>query len=586
MRLLFLLWLALCSTAANADPSPEVQLALQSLRPGERDRLFKAIGPVDEAPLYRADLEVDLVARAVTGKLSITFVPKKAADALELRVTPNAADKGRIKLSHASSAGRPLVTEQPEPTLFKVRLDPPAPKGLPVTVELRLSGKLPEAPPGSDSMQPDPGTAAAQKADHGAFMAGPEVVNLAGVIPGIPPLMADGQRMGGPSGIGDLTLFEPAHYLVTVLVPRGWSAVGCGTPLGEVPEKDGRVRFSFGISAARDFALFLTKGYQVDSLAVDGIAVESHFLPQDKDAGARALKYAAAALGEFQRRLGPYPWTTFRVVQTRLIAGAGGMEFPALVAISTGLYRGTADPLSALGLPGFDEVPMFKGILGDLKPMMEQTLEFTLAHEVAHQWFPMMVGSDPIDEPVVDEALAQATALLYLEWRHGRKKADNMRDVQLKLSYQFHRLMGGADGPALRPTRAFSTVGEYAALVYGKAPLLFDDHRKLAGDAPFFAALKTYAESFRWHWATPKSFTEVLAKKVPKHKQPFEELRVRHWQQEHGDEDVGQSGLLSQLPPGATQLLQSFNPSGPSKELTEEQNKLLEEAMKILQGAE
>jgi hypothetical protein len=571
--------------AAAGELSPEAQLAMQSLKPGERDKLFKAIGPIDEAPLYRGDLEVDPEKRTATGRLSVTFTPKKLTEFLDLRVTPNAVEKSRVKISHATQGGRPVITEQPEPTLFRIKLDPPAPKGVPVAVEFRVTGKLPEAPPMSDQMLANPGAGAQGKADHGAFMAAPEVVNLSGLIPGIPPVLAPGApAMSGPSGIGDLSLFDPAHYLVTVLVPRGWAVVAPGVALGEVPESDGRNRFTFGISAARDFAVFLTKGYQVDSILVDGITVESHFLPQDKQAGARAGKYAAAALAEFQKRISPYPWTTFRVVQTRLIAGAGGMEFPALVAISTGLYRGAADPLAALGLPGMGDVPFLSAMVADLKPMMEQTLEFTIAHEVGHQWFPMMVGSDPIEEPVVDEALTQHVALLYMEWKHGRKSADGMRDVQLKLSYQFHRMMGGDDGAALRPTRLFPTMGEYAALVYGKGPLLFDDQRKLAGDAGFFSALRTYADSFRWHWAGPKSFTEVLATKVPKHKATFEELRKRYWLEAHGDDDIGQKGVMSQLPPGAAQLMQSFNPNGPSQQLDAEQQKMLEEALKVLQG--
>ncbi len=86
----------------------------------------------------------------------------------------------------------------------------------------------------------------------------------------------------------------------------------------------------------------------------------------------------------------------------------------------------------------------------------------------------MMVGSDPIEQPYTDEPLTQHTALLYLEWKHGKKSADGMRDAQLKLAYQFYRMTGGEDGPVERPTRDFATTGEYAALIYGKAPLLFD----------------------------------------------------------------------------------------------------------------
>ncbi len=117
-----------------------------------------------------------------------------------------------------------------------------------------------------------------------------------------------------------------------------------------MPRPDGHTRYSFGIAAARDLPLFVTKGYEDATRDVDGITVESHYLASDVDSGQRALMYAADALTEMQKRLGPYPYTHVRVIETRLTGGAGGMEFPGAVTISTALYRGAVDPLAALGI--------------------------------------------------------------------------------------------------------------------------------------------------------------------------------------------------------------------------------------------
>ena len=562
---------------ARAEVPPEVQLALQSLRSGERERLLRAQGPVEELPLYRAELEVDPQERRAQGKVVVTWVARdRAAEWLPLRVTPNAIDKTRVKLSHATVNGQPALMEQPEPTLYRVKLDPPLVKGTAAVVEVRLQANLPEAPPNSDRIETDVSMLHGRSADFGAFMAAPEVVSLAGLLPGVPPTL-DGKLASGPSGIGDLALYEPAHYLVTVLAPRGWTVVAAGAALGEVPEKDGRTRFAFGLAAARDFGLLLTRGYRVDTMQVEGVTVESHFLPQDLDAGARTTRYAAQALQALEKKLGPYPWTTLRVVQARLVGGAGGMEFPGLVTVATGLYRGAVDPLAALGMPSLMDIPLLRHLGESLKPMLETTLEFTVAHEVAHQWFPMTVGSDPVDAPVVDEALAQHLALLVLEQRHGRKAADQMRDAQLKMAYQFHRLTSGKDGPALRSTREFDTTAEYAALVYGKAPLLYDNLRKLAGDKAYFAALRQYADSFRWRWAGPATFSGVLGRQVPKHAKAFEEQRHRWWLEAKGDDDLGVKGVLDQ---DLDQLLSG----GGAGQLDDATRQLLEEAIRALQG--
>src|SRR5207302_8957938 len=117
----------------------------------------------------------------------------------------------------------------------------------------------------------------------------------------------------------------------------------------------------------------------------------------------------------------------------------GGMEFPGLVSVSTALYRGAADPMAALGIGGapLKALGPLKDMLKGLDSMLEETLEFTVAHEVAHQWFAMMVGNDPIGDPVADEPLTQHAALLYLEAKHGRPVANGMREAELKMAYQF-----------------------------------------------------------------------------------------------------------------------------------------------------
>src|SRR5207302_671095 len=106
----------------------------------------------------------------------------------------------------------------------------------------------------------------------------------------------------------------------------------------------------YAAAASRDFPVFVSRGYATLSAVVDDVTVESFWAEGDEKPGKAVLAHAAAALSEYQKRLGPYPYSTFRVVESRLTGGAGGMEFPGLVTVATGLYRGVGDPLSALGM--------------------------------------------------------------------------------------------------------------------------------------------------------------------------------------------------------------------------------------------
>ncbi|MBZ4419623.1 M1 family aminopeptidase [Myxococcus sp. RHSTA-1-4] len=593
-----LLWCVLSGAPAwsSAPPapavSPEVQLCLQYLKPSERERAAKALGPLAELPRYRVQLDVDPAAREVKGRVQVEVVARgRPLTELYLRLTPNMQGR-RVTLSEAKLGGKPVTLAQPEPTLYRVQLEEPVPAGATAALEVAVRATVPKAEKGGGMLAGLLG--GGQRGgggDHGAFSATEDFVSLVGVVPQVPPMDAVGRPWDGPQGIGDLALYEPSHVLATVSVPSGWTVHATGAPMGEVPERDGRVRFAFAAGAVRDFPILVSKGYERSTTTVGGVTVESHYAARNKAAGQRVLQYASWALAEFERRLGPLPYTHFRVVEAPLSGGAGGMEFPGLITVATSLYRGSAEPSEALsalsGMEGMEELLALmgqggNGALAHLGEVLERTLEFTVAHEVAHQYFASLVGSDPINSPVVDESLAQYAALLYVEWRHGKAAADAQRKEALVASYQLYRMSGGKDGRADRPTGDFADEFEYGALVYGKAPLLHHASRQLVGDVAFFQALRSYVDTYRFKWACGDCLTRELAKASPGQAKKLEALRVRWWREAHGDADLGKADLGSLL--GA----QGLGDLGDVKDLQlgmdPETKKLLEELMPGLLG--
>ena len=536
---------------------PEVQFSLQHLKSEEKARAAQALGPLENLPRYQVQLEVDPKARKVKGHLRVElFVRNRPLDAVHLRVTPNAFDP-RVELSEVKVDGQPVKPERPEDGLYRLPLASPVAPGGSVVVDLDLEARVPRAQPGSTSLLGSLG-ASGGGGDYGAFAAMDDFMSLVGVVPLVPPLDKSGNPWAGPSGVGDLALYEPSNVLANVTVPPGWKVFATGVPMGELPQKDGRIRYTFAAGAVRDFPVFASRGYQSVTTTVNGVTVESHFAARDTAVGKRVLKYASDVLTEFERRLGPLPFKYFRVVEAPLSGGAGGMEFPGLVTVGTSLYRAAADPNSVLqDVPGLGQMQqLLESMGGDAAPLaqlgksLERTLEFTVAHEVAHQYFAGLVGSDPIHMPVVDETLAQYAALLYMEWKHGRPAAERMREETLVGSYHLFRLSGGKDGPADRPTSEFDDSMQYGALVYGKAPLLHHASRKLVGDDAFFKALRAYVDAYRFKWTCGDCFTRELAKASPSKARELEQLRVRWWQEAHGDEDLGKPNMGAMLGAG------------------------------------
>jgi hypothetical protein len=581
--------LFLSALPSLAGSSPEVQLCLQHLKPTERERAAKVIGPLEELPLYRVQLELEPSKREVKGRVQLEVVAKKRKlTELFLRVTPNASGR-KVTLSDAKVDGQPATLERPEPTLVRVKLEPAVEPGAVVKLDMALQASVPRGKANAGSLLGALG-ASGPPGDYGAFAASEDFLSLVGIVPMLAPLNSDGTPWDGPSGIGDLALFDPSNVLATVIVPPGWKVHATGAPMGEVPEKNGRVRFGFAAALVRDFPVFASRGYESESKVVNGVTVESFYASKDAAVGRRVLKYTASALEEFEERLGALPYAHFRVVEAPLSDGAGGMEFQGLITVGTSLYRGAADPSSILagvqGMEMLDEMMkqmnalgMGSGAPGGAGPFdhivksLERTLEFTVAHEVGHQYFAGLVGTDPIKDPVADEALTQYAAVLYFEWKHGKAAAETLKQEALVSAYHLYRMMGGEDGRAHRPTEEFSSSLEYGAIVYGKAPLMYDAARKLVGDETFFRSLRTYVDTYRFKWACADCFRRELARASPSHSGALERLQDRWWKETKGDEDLGAPGLEALLGSSMGEL-----------KLDPQTQKMLEEMLGGMQG--
>jgi hypothetical protein len=190
-----------------------------------------------------------------------------------------------------------------------------------------------------------------------------------------------------------------------------------------------------------------------------------------------------------------------------------------------------------------------------------------VAHEVAHQWWNAVVGSDSKRHPFVDEALANHSAIHYFAEIHGEDAAQRQRELQMKLPWHMSRMMGGRDRPVDLPTSAYENMVEYAAVVYAKGGLFFDAVRKDIGSERFLAVIKQYYVDYAFKVASPEDLRKrlVAASSRPKQTQAL----IKRWLHEaYGDRDIGPiqfnvlleqffgSGVLSALDPRLQKVLQ------------------------------
>ncbi len=319
---------------------------------------------------------------------------------------------------------------------------------------------------------------------------------------------------------------------VTLPAPRGTSG-------GERPRQEVVAAF------ARDFALLAGRDLETATRDVGGVTVRSWFRASERAAGEHVLDVAAHALGVFERRFGAYPYEELDLVEAAITGGAGGVEFSGLVTVASMLYkRPGAGGDAAGGDAGGGLGAVLGGLLasgaggsGALDATTARMREFVTAHEVAHQFWHGLVGSDSREHPWLDESLAQWSALRYVEERHGAARAREEGDRQVRMNYQLMRLQGVPDGAVDRPVHAFASPLAYAGLVYGKGPYFYEAVRAAIGDDAFFAALAEYVRRHRFRTAPRGALVDLLAARGDARR--VRALARRWLDERHGDDDLG-----------------------------------------------
>ena len=191
---------------------------------------------------------------------------------------------------------------------------------------------------------------------------------------------------------------------------------------------------------------------------------------------------AAESLAYFEEAFGRYPYPEFSIVQTGL--AQSGMEYPALAMIS-------ADCGDAV---------------------------YTAVHEVAHQWWYAMVGSDQLNCAWQDEGLAEYSTLCFFEEhpQYGYTRAGIVHSATeaYRAFYSVYgQLFGDADTTMNRHLKDFLSDYEYVNIAYTKGLLLFETLRSSVGDDKFFGALKSYFEGMRGKTATADALQKCFEKR-------------------------------------------------------------------------
>jgi hypothetical protein len=561
------------SAAAPTAPTP-APLAASTTSGPPADAVVAAMSSLTEEaqvvapnaatlPFYDFKVSIDPLTGDLTGQERIDYPNRlgRPLDALPLRVFANGED--------SLVAVEGAVEEKDDPSLVRLPLGAPLAPGAWAHLEVSFHGRIPPAPEGAslagaEALLASPG----RGENYGLFSRFEGGVALAQWLPMVAAIWKGDFDRGKPSGIGDSSFFDLSSFRGTVDLPAEYRVAVPGVVLRE--ERVGARRHtSFALADARDVAVFAAKDFRVADATEGHIAVHSIYRSGRGEPGQAVMQTARGALAAFTRAFGPYPYRSLVAVEVPLRGGAGGAEFPGLIAIGGFLY----------GEPG--QLP--EGI--NFNPSFLASLrEFTVAHEVAHQWWALQVASNPREQPDVDEPLAQFCAAFFVGQRRGGPAMADALDHLVAVNYQAMRLLGDADAPAAQATSEFSSTAQYAGIVYGKAPFFYERVAAASSQSALLRGLAAYFRAYRFSVAERGDVVKALASIGGVGADRLQELQHQWFEAATGDTDL--AGLGDPLATGLLALegedldLEALLKAGPPstpEEPKEEQMKPLDD---------
>ena len=282
-----------------------------------------------------------------------------------------------------------------------------------------------------------------------------------------------------------------ATYDVTTRVPEGWVVGATGKQVSEVHDH-GFVARRFVATRVHDTAWAAAPWFRERAFRAGPTRVRVLYPPGYEPALERHVEVLRTCLGRFQRLFGSYPYETLTVVvPPRGAEGAAGMEYPTLI-VSGGEWFSVRG--SRVEWP--DEVT---------------------AHELAHEWFYGIVGTNEVEWPMLDEGITHWATLDALGAMHGEPRS-YLGWGPITLS-AFEVLRATAvrarpdPPPPGRAAYSYASMWDYGRSVYGRTPLVLETVRRTYGKRRFERALGLYARRHRFQHPVPddlfRAFDEV-----------------------------------------------------------------------------
>jgi hypothetical protein len=250
-----------------------------------------------------------------------------------------------------------------------------------------------------------------------------------------------------------------------------------------------------------DFAWFADKRFIVRKSSVtlprSGREVTTWAMCTPKNAllWSDAVSYVDESVRFYSEHVGDYPYDACTAIDGTISAG-GGMEYPMITVI---------------------------GNMGD-----KQSLDNVIAHEVGHNWFYGILGSNERDHAWMDEGMNSFLELRYMRMRYPgsgfsigipglKKAASHLSDphrAQSELAYRLNARRNLDQSLSLSSDDFTST--NYGTCVYMKSALIMDHLMAYLGEEVMDKCLRAYYDEWSFKHPRPEDMRKVFERESGK----------------------------------------------------------------------
>lgn len=250
-----------------------------------------------------------------------------------------------------------------------------------------------------------------------------------------------------------------------------------------------------------DFAWFADKRFLIRKSAVSlprsgrSVTTWVMFTPKNRIVWEQAVSYVNEAVKHYSEWVGDYPYGVCTAIDGTISAG-GGMEYPMITVI------------------GDTEEPM--------------ALDEVITHEVGHNWFYGILGSNERDHAWMDEGMNSFVELRYMNKRYPGQTSVGAASIPKfilgdrvishretdELAYRLNARRD-LDQPLNLTSNEYTSIN-YGTMVYMKTALIMDHLFAYLGDEVFDRCMHAYYDEWKFKHPQPEDMRKIFERESGK----------------------------------------------------------------------